>query len=128
MELSDPASSIGSVLYQDDKGCSITVSRLEQLNGRWVVTFQAEGALNRLGGRLVSGCYEERLRRFPEQLPGGGRRRPVLTTAVGGQSWAGELADMQPLEWSGNAFSFYLFPPGWRTSRSPARLPSPWRA
>lgn len=112
VELSDPSSSIGSVLYQDDKECSITVSGLEQLNGRWVVTFQAEGALNRLGGRLVSGCYEERagdsLSSFRVEAADG----LSLTTAVGGQSWAGELADMQPLERTGNAFSFYLFPSG----------------
>ena len=112
VELSDPASSIGSVLYQDDKGCSITVSGLEQLNGRWVVTFQAEGALSRLGGRLVSGCYEERagdsLSSFRVEAADG----LSLTTAVGGQSWAGELADMQPLGRTGNDFSFYLFPSG----------------
>ena len=112
VELSDPSSSIGSVLYQDDKGCTITVSGLEQLNGRWVVTFQAEGALSRLGGRLVSGCYEERsgdsLSSFRVEAADG----LSLTTAVGGQSWAGELADTQPLERTGNAFSFYLLPSG----------------
>ena len=77
-----------------------------------MVTFQAEGALNRLGGRLVSGCYEERsgdsLSSFRVEAADG----LSLTTAVGGQSWAGELADTQPLERTGNAFSFYLFPSG----------------
>ena len=112
VNLDDPAASVGTVLYQDDKGCSIAVSGLERIDGRWVVTFQAEGALNRLGGRLVSGCYEERsgdsLSSFRVEAADG----LSLTTAVGGQSWAGELADMQPLERTGNAFSFYLFPSG----------------
>ena len=110
VDLGDPASSIGSVLYQDDKGCSITVSGLEQTDGRWVATFRAEGDLNRLGGRLVSGCYEDRsgdsLNSFRVEAADG----LALTTTVGGRSWPGELADTQPLERDGNRFSFYLFP------------------
>ena len=112
VDLGAPASSIGAVLYQDDKGYSITVSDLEQAEGRWVVTFRAEGDLDRLGGRLVSGCYEERadssLSSFRVEAAGG----LSLTTTAGGRSWAGELADAQPLDRTGNRFSFYLFPSG----------------
>ena len=110
VELDDPAANAGAVLYQDGKGCTITVLSLEQVDGRWVVTFQAEGALNRLGGRLVSGCYEERsddsLSSFRVEAADG----LSLTTSVDGQTYTGELADIQPMERDGNTFSFYLFP------------------
>ena len=110
LNLDDPAANAGAVLYQDDEGCSITVASLERTEGRWVVTFQAEGALSRLGGRLVSGCYEERsngsLSSFRVEAADG----LSLTTAAEGRSWAGELSDIQPLEGDGNAFSCYLFP------------------
>lgn len=112
IDLDEPATGIGAVLYQDDKGCTVTVSALEEVGGRWMITFRAEGALTRLGGRLVSGCYDARsgasLSSFQVEAADG----LSLTVSAGGRTWSGELADVQPMDARGNAFSFYLSPQG----------------
>ena len=110
IDLDEPASSIGAVLYQDDKGCTITVSALEEVNGRWVITFRAEGTLTRLGGRLVSGCYDERSVASLNSVHVEAADGLSLAVSAGGRTWPGELADVQPMDARGNFFSFYLFP------------------
>ena len=75
-----------------------------------VSNWERNAAQPDLGGRLVSGCYEERsngsLSSFRVEAADG----LSLTTAAEGRSWAGELSGIQPLEGDGNAFSCYLFP------------------
>ena len=71
LDLTDPDSNRGKVLYEDDAGCRITVSNVsvphtEEYDGRRVtqpyywVEFTAEGFCTPSGGQLVSGCQNFR--------------------------------------------------------------------
>ena len=118
LNLDDPAANAGAVLYRDDEGCSITVASLERTEGRWVVTFQAEGALSRLGGRLVSGCYEERSNGSLSSFPPTGCPSPPRRRAGAGP---GSSRTFSPWRGTATPSPVTCFPPRRSQSPRPAR-------
>jgi len=61
LDFTDPHSNEGKVLYEDDDGCTITVSsivREEDAGGAWHIWFTAEGTCSRKTGRIVSAMME----------------------------------------------------------------------
>lgn len=109
LDLSDPESSLGKVLYEDETGCRITVERLEQRSdGRWLVTFRAQGSYSPSGGTLVSGCMEQRLEKDRYTLATTASLRTSIGTVTCPE---GERYLQTSLsEKDGNTFGFYLFP------------------
>ena len=61
LDMTDPYSNEGKVLYEDDEGCKITVSGItwnSDDDSAWNIWFTAEGTCSRNGGRIVSGMME----------------------------------------------------------------------
>ena len=62
LDLTDPYSNEGKILYEDGTGCRITVGSLDwnvDDDGAWVVWFTAEGACRRGRGTIVSGMMTQ---------------------------------------------------------------------
>ena len=110
IDLSDPDSSIGKVLYEDEAGCRIIVEALDRDgpdNGSWRIFFRAEGVCRQSGGQLVTGSMQrpagKRIGVFRSGLCAS------LTTTADGTLWPGKLQGMTGLQKHGNRFGYYLF-------------------
>nr|WP_325302932.1 hypothetical protein [uncultured Dysosmobacter sp.] len=109
LDLTDPESNLGKVLYADESGCQITVRDLKPaINaGGYGVIFQAEGVCTPAGGQLVSGCYDHRTGKHSYSV----ELSAVMQTSVDGvQLPPSHDCLKSSLDKHGNAFGFFLYP------------------
>lgn len=105
LDLTDPESNLGKVLYADESGCRITVQGLTPTMN--AVIFQAQGACTPAGGQLVSGCYDHRTGKQSYAL----ELTAVMRTSVNGILLPPSHNRLTTsLDKRGNAFGFYLYP------------------
>lgn len=110
IDLSDPDSNIGKVLYEDESGCRIVVDALDTDSddcGQWRIFFRAEGVCHQSGGALVAGMLEhpagKRTAVFSDE------NSAALTTTADGVSWPGKPAGATGLRKNEKIFGYYLF-------------------
>ena len=108
LDLSDPASNVGAVLYEDAQGCRITVEQVDRdAGGAYRVSFLAEGVCTPSGGQLVSGCYDLRTDKQAYTL----ERSAAMETSVGGEACGPSPYYLTwSMEKSDNHFGFFIFP------------------
>jgi transcriptional regulator with XRE-family HTH domain len=108
LDLSDPASNVGAVLYEDAQGCRITVELVDRdVGGAYRVSFLAEGVCTPSGGQLVSGCYDRRLDKRSHAI----ERTASMETAVGGEACGPSYYYLaSTMGKSENRFGFFIFP------------------
>jgi transcriptional regulator with XRE-family HTH domain len=110
IDLANPDSNVGKVLYEDKTGCRIVVEALdldESDHGYWQIFFRAEGICRQTGGTLVTASIER-----PAGKRAGIFRSDLcanLTTTADGTPWPGKLQGMTGLQKNGNYFGYYLF-------------------
>ena len=108
VDLKNPESNTGKVLYEDTAGNRITVQRVDQApnSGNYRIVFLAEGHCTPAGGSLVSGCYNDRTgkNQYSTKMPA------VLTTTIGDTVCeSGYGYTQSSMNKSENFFGFYLF-------------------
>lgn len=118
LDLTDPDSNLGKILYEDDAGCRITVSNVsvphrEKLGGRQItqpyywVEFTAEGFCIPSGGQLVSGCQNFRQDKQSYTV----RSTASMTTTLGDTLYdACKYYVSSSMGATSNIFGFHLFP------------------
>lgn len=108
LDLNDPGSNVGKVLYEDDAGCRITVERVDaSANGRHRVTFTAEGVCSSMGGQLVSGCHNVLEDKQTYHVALAASMRTTVGTV---QYPENHYYTQSSLDNDGNFFGFFLFP------------------
>ena len=110
IDLSNPDSNIGKVLYEDNSGCRIVVDSLDFNDadyGTWRIFFRAIGVCGQQGGTLVTGTLErpsgKRSALFSDE------NSAALATMADGILWPGKPAGESGLRKNEKRFSYYLF-------------------
>ena len=110
IDLSNPDSNIGKVLYEDASGCRIVVDSLDFDDddyGTWRIFFRATGICGQQGGTLVTGMLERPSGKRSALLSD--KNSAALTTSSDGILWTGKPAGENGLRENEKRFSYYLF-------------------
>lgn len=110
LDLTDLESNVGKLLYEDENGCRIEVSRVDT-NGtdgeERRVWFRAYGVCRRGGGTLVSGCQSVSVDKTVHTVSASAS----MTATVDGTPWPCTEAGRSDLLYrDGNLFGFFLNP------------------
>lgn len=110
IDLSNPDSNIGKVLYEDASGCRIVVDSLDFDDddyGTWRIFFRATSICGQQGGTLVTGMLERPSGKRSALLSD--KNSAALTTSSDGILWTGKPAGENGLRENEKRFSYYLF-------------------
>lgn len=107
IDLSDPESNEGKVLFDGEEGNQIYISRIVQSSSSYTVVFRSSGSYNLGGGTLVSGLEHARNKNgFTHEF------KAEAQAMYNGETFKLRPSSSSGLNYlSGDEFGFYLFPP-----------------
>lgn len=112
VDLANPSSNVGRVLYRDGK-YSIMVASVELTqpysNGGWRITFRSRGTSSWFGATLVSG---QEFVQLPDDNSNMGTSKILakMTATLGNQTYESMTCGSTSLTYDGDEFSFFIFP------------------
>ncbi|MFG6113682.1 hypothetical protein ACGTN9_00740 [Halobacillus sp. MO56] len=107
IDLSNPESNEGKVLFDGEEGDQIYISRIVQSSSSYIVVFRSSGSYNLGGGTLVSGLEHARNKNgFTHEF------KAKAQASYNGETYKLKPSSSSGLNYrSGDEFGFYLFSP-----------------